>query len=293
MAVHEILIPTIELPVEDGEPLETNWHRCEINLLIDSIRAHWSDRKDFYTGGNMFVYYSADQVRNRDYRGPDFYVVLDVDGSYMREAWVVWNEDGRYPDIIVELLSASTAEEDRTTKKELYERTFHTKNYFLYDPDQQVLTGWELGPDGYVELQPNAEGRLWSSTLDLWLGKWEGEYLSERAIWLRFFDVEGNLVPIAAEAERQHAAEAQRLAEEERLRAREERLRAEEEHLRAEEERLRAMNAEALAEAAQRQAEAERQRAEQAEQRSLQSEAEVERLRAALRAAGLDPDAVG
>jgi hypothetical protein len=28
----------------------------------------------------MFIYFSAEQVRSRDYRGPDFFVVKGVDG---------------------------------------------------------------------------------------------------------------------------------------------------------------------------------------------------------------------
>ena len=47
------------LPVEDGEPLETNWHRIQINLLVDLTNQLWYDRTDFFAGGNMFIYYSA------------------------------------------------------------------------------------------------------------------------------------------------------------------------------------------------------------------------------------------
>ncbi len=52
-------------------------------------------------------------------------------------------------------------------------------------------------------------------------------------MWLRFFEVGGNLVLLPEEA-------AQARAEQERLRAEQERLRAEQERQRAEQERLRA-----------------------------------------------------
>lgn len=68
-------VPDIELPDEDGEPLESNWHQLQINLLGDALDQHWQGRTDFFAGGNMFVYYSLEQARNRDYRGPDFFVV--------------------------------------------------------------------------------------------------------------------------------------------------------------------------------------------------------------------------
>lgn len=42
-----------ELPEEDGEPLESSWHRNEINLLIDILRQTWQGRKDFYVSGHF------------------------------------------------------------------------------------------------------------------------------------------------------------------------------------------------------------------------------------------------
>jgi hypothetical protein len=56
-------IPDIELPYEDGEPLESSWHRLQINLLGDVLHQHWPERTDFFAGGNMFVYYSLEQAR--------------------------------------------------------------------------------------------------------------------------------------------------------------------------------------------------------------------------------------
>lgn len=83
-------LPPTDLIFDDGEPLETNRHRIAMNLLIRSVQQALVDRTDFFTGGNMFVYYSRDQVMNRDFRGPDFFVALDVDGSKERQGWVVW-----------------------------------------------------------------------------------------------------------------------------------------------------------------------------------------------------------
>jgi hypothetical protein len=179
----------------------------------------------------MFVYYKIEQAVNPTYRGPDFFAVLNVDGSYRREAWVVWLEEGRYPDIIIELLSSSTAEVDRTVKKELYEQVFHTANYFLYDPEQQTLIGWEMEHDSYVAIQPNPEGRLWSSQLGLWLGTWRGDYLNQQDVWLRFFDAAGNLVRIRGEIGEARAERAEIRAEQAEMRA--EQAEAEAERLRA------------------------------------------------------------
>jgi Uma2 family endonuclease len=209
-------IPTLDLPEEDGVPLETNWHRAQINLLIDVVTWRWRERRDFFVGGNMFIYYSVRQARNRDYKGPDFFLVRDVDGTTPRGKWVVWEEDGRFPDAIIELMSPSTLREDLGPKKALYERTFHTPDYFCYDPDADRLYGWRLLDRAYVPLEPSAEGRLWSAELDAWIGRWSGDYLGQTAVWLRLFDPQGQLLLTQGEAGLLRAAELE--AENERLR---------------------------------------------------------------------------
>ncbi|MCS6863313.1 MAG: Uma2 family endonuclease [Abditibacteriales bacterium] len=196
--------------------MESSWHRAEINLLIETLRGHWQGRQDYYAGGNMFIYYTSAQAKAPKYRGPDFYVVLDVDGSYARGAWVVWEENGRYPDVIVELLSPSTATEELTTKKALYERTFRTPEYYCYDPDKRELRGWQLVKGRYKPLKANERGWLWSERLGLWLGLWEGRYLGEDGVWLRFYTADGKLLLTFEEQ-----------AEQERQRAQQERQRAE------------------------------------------------------------------
>lgn len=212
--------PVAELPVEDGVPLESPWHRAEINLLIDSIDNHWRNRSDYYVGGNMFVYFSLEQIRHRDYRGPDFFAVLDVDGAKPRNSWVVWDEGGRYPDLIIELLSPSTADFDKTGKKQLYERTFRTPEYFCYDPLDGTLLGWRLqnGHD-YTAILPDADGRLWSQVLKMWLGNWGGKYLGQPTVWLRFFTEDNQLVNTTAESEAARAEQEAARAEQEAARA--------------------------------------------------------------------------
>ena len=140
-------LPPDNLIFDDGEPLESNRHRIAMNLLIRSLPQAMGDRNDYFTGGNMFVYYSRSQAMNRDFRGPDFFVALDVDAERERQGWVVWEEGGRYPDVIVELLSPSTAAVDRAVKKQLYERVFRTSDYFIFDPfDPISLARMDIRP---------------------------------------------------------------------------------------------------------------------------------------------------
>ncbi len=216
----ETLTPSLKLPPEnliydDGEPLESNRHRTAMNVLIRSVNQALTHRQDFFAGGNMFVYYSTTQVMNRDFRGPDFFVTLNIDGSWTRQAWVVWQENGRYPDVIVELMSPTTAQIDQTEKKTLYEQTFKTREYYIFDPfDPNSLQGWRLNEhQTYQEIVANERGWLLSDSLDLYLGTWEGVIQKETAIWLRFYDREGHLVPLPEEAAQQIAEIAKKRAE--------------------------------------------------------------------------------
>lgn len=229
-----------ELVESDGEPMDSPWHRAEISLLIDSLNHHWHGREDFFAGGNMFVYFSEAQVRNRDFRGPDFFVALDVVRDRPRRWWAIWSEGGHYPDFIIELTSPTTEHEDRTTKKQVYEQTFRTREYLLYDPDRSLLEGWRLGADGhYAPIPLDPRGWIWSEVLGLWIGLWEGTYLEVTTAtkWPRFYTPDGVLVSIPAEAEHQRAEIERQRADTERRRAEIERRRAEAERRRADMER--------------------------------------------------------
>ena len=216
-----------ELVYDDGEPLDSPWHRDQMILALDLIPQAMEEqgRTDFYVGGNNFVYYSVEQAREvaleeeqggkkRAFRGPDVFWVGGVDPAREREAWIAWEEDGRLPDFILELLSPKTAKNDRTVKKDLYARVFGTSEYFLYDPRRRTLEGFRLAAPGiYRPLTPDAQGRLWSEQLGVFLGLWHGVWNRSEADWVRLFRPDGSLVPTREEAERQRAEAERRRAE--------------------------------------------------------------------------------
>ncbi len=220
-----------ELVYSDGEPLESNWHVNQITLFKESVQQAMKERSrtDYFVAGNMFVYYSLEQAQaiaadindRQHYRGPDIFYVGGVDGRNDRNAWVAWEEGGRYPEVIVELLSHTTATKDRTTKKDLYAHVFRTPEYFLQDPDEVKLEGFRLMGETYWPIVPNAERRLWSERLGLDLGLWQGTFQEQTAIWVRLYHPNGRLVLTGSEkgeVERQRADAAE--AELARLRAR-------------------------------------------------------------------------
>ncbi len=191
----------------DEPEMESDLHLRQLILLLSCLNWLWresqsaamGDRLNYYfAAGNLTIYYSEQCIKTRDFRGPDFFVVKNVDPR-PRKSWVLWEEQGRYPDVIVEVLSDTTAKVDRTTKKALYQNTFCTPEYFWFDPDTLEFAGFALVDGVYAPIPPNVQGWMWSAELNLFLGIHAG--------FLRYFTPAGVLVPTPAEAAL--AAEAQ------------------------------------------------------------------------------------
>ncbi len=210
-----------ELPSSDGIPMETQRHKLQMDLLIDSLELFWTERQDFYIGGDMFLYFSLEQVRGKDFRGPDFFVVLDVP-KRERKSWVVW-EEGKGPDVVIELLSESTAARDKGEKQWTYQTRLRVPEYFWFDPfNSQDWAGFGLKDGVYEPIAPDEQGRLLSQQLGLALVRWPGSYREIEAEWLRWMTLEGVLLPTPqelAEQERQRAEQEWQRAEQERQRA--------------------------------------------------------------------------
>ena len=210
-----------ELVYSDGEPLETEWHTLQFPLLRELIRQALTERErsDFFVGGNIFVYYSLQQAwevkkGKKYFRGPDVFWVGDVESAGAARPWVSWEEGGRLPDVIIELLSPSTAEIDRNDKRDLHARVFQTPEYFLYEPETLKLEGLLLEGQAYRPIVPDERGRFWSSQLGVFLGLWHGVYEGHEDDWVRLFGADRSLVPTAEERaqaaqERAQAAEAE------------------------------------------------------------------------------------
>lgn len=189
-------------------PLETYLHLRQLILLLTSLDWLWRSRNDYFAAGNLTVYYSPHQRKSEDFRGPDFFVVLGTERK-PRKSWVVWEEDGKYPHVMIEVLSDSTATVDRGLKKQIYQDTFRTPDYFWFDPDSLEFEGFHLVDGRYEPLVPNSQGWRWSQQLQLFLGVQERQ--------LRFFTPNGQLVLTPEEtvlAEQQKAEAAQRQASE-------------------------------------------------------------------------------
>jgi Uma2 family endonuclease len=192
----------------DEPPLESDLHLRQILLLLTSLEWLWQDRTDFFASANLTVYFNAQKIKSRYFRGPDFFFVLNTERR-SRKSWVVWEEQGKYPNLIIEILSDSTAKIDRTDKKLLYQDTFRTPEYFWFDPVTLEFAGFVLLAGEYQAIPANEEGYLWSHQMDLYLGVQDSK--------LRLFTAEGALVPTPQEAAEAAQQKTERLSE--RLRA--------------------------------------------------------------------------
>jgi len=210
-AVDENIADTIEFPPtnleSDEPPLETDLHRNQIDLLIRLLKYCWQDRQDFYISGNLTVYYNTQQLKSRDFRGPDVFVVLGTE-KRDRRSWAIWEEGGKYPNVVIELLSSSTANVDKGAKKILYQDVWRLPEYYWFHPETLEFAGFRLINGQYEAIQPIEENRLPSEQLGLALGIYERQ--------LRWFTADGELIPLPEEAERQRADQERQRADQER-----------------------------------------------------------------------------
>ena len=187
----EAQMPDATQLYSDEPEMESSLHYMQLLLLVTCLEWAWRERDDFFVGANLTIYFSRQQLKKHDFRGPDLFLVKNTT-RLPRKSWVVWEEDGRYPDLIIELLSDSTADNDRNLKRDLYAERFHTPEYFYFSPDTLEFAGLRLNINKYEPITPNTEGWLWSEVLGFFLGIYEGQ--------LRYFSIEGSLMLSPQEA---------------------------------------------------------------------------------------------
>ncbi|CCI01126.1 Uma2 family endonuclease [Microcystis aeruginosa] len=194
----EVKFPPRDIWSEEP-PWESYAHLQQILILLQCLEWLWQDRNDYFAAANLSIYYSPNQKKSEDFRGPDFFVVLGTERRLDRKSWVVWGEGGKYPDVIVEILSPSTAKVDRGQKKQIYQDIFRTPDYFWFDPETLEFQGFRLMEGQYQAIEPTDRGWLWSDRLGLFLGIYQQQ--------LRYFNREGELIPTPAEVAKQERQE--------------------------------------------------------------------------------------
>jgi Uma2 family endonuclease len=233
------------LVIEDDTPVDNFQSEVQQRLLVEPLYSAKPLPLPFLAAANVGLFY---KIKGEPIV-PDVMLSLGVqraeDLSQRRNrSYFAW-EFGKVPDVCIEIVSNQEGDElslsrksrqqgKAASKKEIYAQV-GVPYYVVFDPLQQLQTEmdgallrvWTILSGQYVELTDGvtAVGEpVWLENLGLGLVLWEGEFEEAvRRLWLRWCDVEGQVILTGAEGQAQ-----------ERQRAEAEHQRAEAEHQRAE-----------------------------------------------------------
>jgi Uma2 family endonuclease len=227
------------LVTEDDEPVDV-FSAKQQRLLVEPLYTSWTPPldedhpqgpRDFLANTNVGIFFSVDQPP----LVPDMFLSLDVKVNPewiadQHRSYFVWRF-GKVPDLVVEIVSNRKGGEIESKRKRYAQ--IGVPYYVVYDP-YQILKGddlyvYEIG----FGKRYRRRDELTLPGIGLGMTLWSGRYEGGDAIWLRWLDDKGVLIPTGKE----RATEAERVAADEA----EGRRRAEAElaQLRAEMERLR------------------------------------------------------
>jgi len=126
----------VSYPESDGEPMaESDFQRDPLIYAVKALHMHFEQRPDVYVSGNLLIYY----IEGDPYKSiaPDVFVVFGVP-KYRRPIYKVW-EEGKGPDVVIEITSKTTRKRDEEDKPLIY-RDLHVQEYFQYDPTGDYLS---------------------------------------------------------------------------------------------------------------------------------------------------------
>jgi len=242
LELFEAVAPDIShIETEDGSPVDGIRSEKQMRLLVESLHTSWTgpaaegeEEKRFFAAlANVGLFYAIDQPP----LVPDVMVSLDVK---LREdltvkqnrSYFLW-EYGKPPDSVIEIVSNRKGGED-STRMRTYAR-LGVAYYVIFDPDHYLsskpLRIYELRHRQYVEMKES-----WMPALGLGLRLWHGTFEDIEDTWLRWCDIDGEVIATGAEA----AAQQRQRAEQADVRAEQAETRAEQAETRAEQERARA-----------------------------------------------------
>ena len=152
---------------------------------------------------------------------PDWFYVAQVKQPRQTRKAYTPNLEGEVPAVVMEFLSDEDGKEYSSKqpfppgKWFFYEHILQVPTYVIFAPEGGLLEVYHL-TNGHYELeQPNLEGRHWLESMGLFLGTWRGKKEERDGYWLRWWDVNGQLLPWAVEK----VAAVTQEAEQERQRA--------------------------------------------------------------------------
>jgi Uma2 family endonuclease len=131
--------PDIIYPDSDGQPMADNTKQFRWIVTIQQ-NLEWLFAGDpaVFVAGDLLWY--PVEGNNKICTAPDVLVVFGRPkgdrGSYQQ-----WKEDGIAPQVVFEILSPGNRLTEMNKKQVFYDR-YGVEEYYIYDPDENDLSGW-------------------------------------------------------------------------------------------------------------------------------------------------------
>jgi Uma2 family endonuclease len=145
---------TIVYPESDGKQMAENTLQFEwIVTIKEGLARAFSARPDVFIAGDLLWY--PVEGRPDICAAPDAMVAIGRPAGY-RGCYKQWEEGGIGPQVVFEVLSPNNRFSEMNRKLKFYE-IYGVDEYYLYDPDHNVLDGWRRVDNELQEI-PNLEG---------------------------------------------------------------------------------------------------------------------------------------
>jgi len=210
-----------QLPDKDGVPVMNFQEAPQGRLLTDSLEttlSHLHPDGHYIVGRDTGIYWRLTDPPLRGCKAPDwFYVpgVAPLPSGQRRRSYVLWHE-GRRPRVALEFASGDGSEERDRTEEDgkfwVYEQGIIIPYYGIFIFETGQLEMYHLQDEHYEPLAPNEHHRFVIPPLGVELGIWHGTYETKEDDWLRWWDLQGNMLLTGAERAVQEAARADRYA---------------------------------------------------------------------------------
>lgn len=133
---------------------QSTWHGEAVGLATVALRQHFRARADVLVAMALVVYYERGD--SRAWLRPDVQVVFGVERDVPRSTFKVW-EEGKVPDFVLEVASASTEENDARHKAQEYLR-IGVREYWRLDLEGTLmgvpLQGYRARGGRYSRVEP-------------------------------------------------------------------------------------------------------------------------------------------
>ncbi|MEH2311144.1 MAG: Uma2 family endonuclease [Nostoc sp.] len=192
-----------QLPESDGTFVKNFQEHPQSILLTESIKPVLQKRHpdgQYCIGQDSGIYWRITDPPERGAEAPDWFYVPNVPptlNGQMRRSYVLWQEHIA-PFIVLEFVSGNGAEErDKTPwtgKFWIYEQVIHPAFYGIYEVNKASVEVYHLIEGQYQLLAANERGHYTIAPLGVELGLWLGVYQNAELPWLRWWDLQGNLL---------------------------------------------------------------------------------------------------